>query len=165
MTIPANPLTPSPLEEVKKALEGITPLPWEPCPEEMYIFAGKGQRMVADDGGFLAQRERVARIRGFGGGEPQERNLHAIATVMNNAPWMVARIEELAAQSLEAAQHFAVYDICPICTPVPSGDGKGKQLHLPDCWVGIALGLTDAGWLRPVSRIDGKSRRLAEVSK
>jgi hypothetical protein len=34
----------------------------------------------------------VARMRGAGGGEPQERNLHAIATVMNAAPAMLETI-------------------------------------------------------------------------
>jgi hypothetical protein len=37
----------------------------------------------------------VAQMRGFGSGQPQERNLHAIATVMNAAPRLLATIERL----------------------------------------------------------------------
>lgn len=93
--------TPDLLQSVREALEGITPLPWTADEQEMYIFA-RGtmmsgfETMVADSD----YSRFVAEMRGFGSDEPQERNLHAIATVMNAAPALLSRVEAREAELL-----------------------------------------------------------------
>lgn len=98
-------LTLSRVQELRKLMEGITPLPWTADEYDMYIFA-RGttdtgfDTVVADDGNHRGDGKDpnvVARMRGFGGGEPQERNLHAIAAAMNILPDLL----EIAERSLQ----------------------------------------------------------------
>lgn len=125
-------------EKVKKALKGITPLPWVPDRGGYYLFApnGKapGRAMVADDGDGEHPGLTV-RIRGTGSGQPQVRNLHAIATVMNAAPALLAEIEEMGKriEELEAkneSRRQALVQVCRelqkfVVTPPTEADLEG----------------------------------------
>jgi hypothetical protein len=102
------------IEECREALKGITPLPWTADDDDLYIFAGgtmeKGfTKMVADEGDGEHPNLTV-RMRGFGGGEPQERNLHAIATIMNAAPLLIERIVKSDARLRRIAEIIEAVD-------------------------------------------------------
>jgi hypothetical protein len=99
MTDPQVPLSEEVLTDeqigaLTEVLSGITPLPWTTDVMSLHIRAGRGQIMVADDGWPDTETDAsiVTRIRGFGSGQPQEKNLHAIAAVMNAAPKLLSTL-------------------------------------------------------------------------
>jgi hypothetical protein len=60
------------------------------------------------------------------------------------AEFLLAEIASLESKLREAAAHFAAYDTCPMCHPLPAreadtGHGsewrRGRQLHRDGCWV------------------------------
>lgn len=76
------------VRSLRKALTGITPLPWFYDPLGLFITAKRGQVKVAD-----IPVDVICEMRGFGSGEPQLANLAAIVAMMNAAPSLLSIAE------------------------------------------------------------------------
>lgn len=91
-------LTLEEIAELTAVLKGITPLPWKA--DNYNIYGASKRAMVADND----DPEAVARMRGFGSGQPQERNLHAIAAIMNAAAALLRAARIVAEQRIAAKE-------------------------------------------------------------
>jgi hypothetical protein len=124
--MPTNPLTIDDVRKLRDALDGITPLPWEFDRLGLWITKTGGHPRVADIDPFDEDPTHLAEMRGYGSGQPQERNLAAIVALMNAAP----RLLEIAMERLteiEGAQLCA-------CRHPKSDHSDGGDSGVQDCF-------------------------------